>query len=226
MVNFYTKYGQQFKFYCKSSPSAVFRPSRKIPKRFTQNKKEVHLHYSLNGNFAETAKLFGINESTVRGMIKALPVPDDIKLSSKCNFPGTWRPLIFPVELDDEILTWILALWGLHFSVSVLRFQKKAELLIQLHNPSFTANCVWVNKFFTQHNLALRARISISQKLLYPFHLSIKWLKHQQRPHQNVLRRKVTECAVRSSGSEKALRNLEADVQESKDNSFLLIVED
>ena len=93
--------------------------------------------------------LFGVNESTVRGIIKARPVPDDIKHSSKCNFPGTWRPLIFPVELDDEIMTWILTLWGLHFSVSVLRFQKKAKLLIQLHNPSFSANCGWVNKFFT-----------------------------------------------------------------------------
>ena len=121
--------------------------------------------------------LFGINESTVRGMIKARPVPDNIKHSSKCNFPGTWRPLIFPVELDDEILTWILTLWSLHFSVSVLRFQKKAKLLIQLHNPSFSANCGWVNKFFTRHNLALRARISVSQKLLYPFSLVSKMVE-------------------------------------------------
>ena len=90
--------------------------------------------------------LFGKNESTVHEMIKARPVPDNIKLSSKCNFPGTWRPLTFPVQLDDEILTWILVLWSLHFSVSVLRFQKKAKLLIQLHNPSFSANCGWANK--------------------------------------------------------------------------------
>ena len=171
MANFFTKYDQQFKFYWKSSTSAIFGSASKTRKRFTQNEKEVRLHYSINGNFAETAKVFGINESTVRGMVKARPVPDNIKLSSKCYSPGKWRPLIFPVELDDEILTWILALWGLHFSVSVLRFQKKAKLLIQLHNPSFSANCVWVNKFFTQHNLALQARISITQKLLYPFTL-------------------------------------------------------
>ena len=160
------KYDQQFEFYCKSPTSAIFSPSSKTRKRFTQNKKEVRAYITL---LMET--FFGINESTVRGMIKAHPAPDDIKHSSKCNFPGTWRPLIFPVELDDEILTWILTLWGLHFSVSVLRFQKKAKLLIQLHNPSFSANCGWVNKFFTRHNLALRARISISQKLLYPFSL-------------------------------------------------------
>ena len=90
MVNFCTKYDQQFKFYCKSSTSAIFIPSSKTRKRFIQNKKEVRLHYSVNGNFAETPKVFGINESTVRGMIKACPVPANIKLSSKCNFPGTW----------------------------------------------------------------------------------------------------------------------------------------
>ena len=102
-------------------------------------------------------------------MIKARPVPDKTRLSSKCNFPGTWRPLIFPVELDDEMLTWISALWDLYLPVSVLKFQKKAKLLTQLHNPSFYAKCGWVNKVFTWHNLALQALISINQKLLHPF---------------------------------------------------------
>ena len=36
----------------------------------------------------------------MRGMIKARPVPNKIKLSSKSNFPGKWRSLIFPVEPD------------------------------------------------------------------------------------------------------------------------------
>ena len=203
MANFFTKYDQQFKFYCKSSTSAIFGSSSKTRKRFTQNEKEVRLHYSINGNFAETAKVFGINESTVRGMVKARPVPDNIKLSSKCYSPGKWRPLIFPVELDDEILTWILALWGLHFSVSVLRFQKKAKLLIQLHNPSFSANCVGLINFSLNTTLLCKPVFQSPKNCCIPLHLLVKWLKHQQRPHQNVLRRKVTECVVRSSGSEK-----------------------
>ena len=78
MVDFYTKYDQQFKSYDRSSTSAIFSPPSKTWRRFIQNKKEeVLLHYSVNGNFAETAKVFGINESTVRGMIKARPVPDN-----------------------------------------------------------------------------------------------------------------------------------------------------
>ena len=64
MVDFHMKYDQQFEFYCKSYMSAIFRLSSKTQKRFTQNKKEVRLHYSINGNFAETAKVFGINGST------------------------------------------------------------------------------------------------------------------------------------------------------------------
>ena len=103
-------------------------------------------------------------------MIKAPPVLDKIRLSSKCDFPSTWRPLI-AVKLDDEMLTWISALWDLLLPVSVFRFQKKANLLIQLHKPSFSASCGWVNKCFTRHNLALQARISISQKLLHLFSL-------------------------------------------------------
>ena len=43
------------------------------------------------------------------------PVPNNIKLSSKCNFPGAGRPLTYPVELDDKLLTWILALWDIYF---------------------------------------------------------------------------------------------------------------
>ena len=82
-------------------------------------------------------------------MVKACPGPDNIKLSSKCNFPGAWRPLTFAAELDDEMLTWSLASWDLHFPTSVLGFQKKAKLVIQLHNPSFYANPGWVDKFFT-----------------------------------------------------------------------------
>ena len=71
------------------------------------------------------------------------------------------------------MLTLISALWALHLPVSILRFQKKAELVLQLHNPSFSASCDWVNKGFTRHNLALRACISINQKLLHLFSLVV-----------------------------------------------------
>ena len=40
--------------------------------------KKIRFYYSISGNFAEAAKAFGICESTVQGIIKAHPVPDNI----------------------------------------------------------------------------------------------------------------------------------------------------
>ena len=121
-------------------------------------KEEVRLHYSISRNLAETAKAFGINESTVRGLIKAPPVLDNVKHSSKCNFPGAGWRLNYPVEQDDKLITWILALQDLHFPVFVLSFREKEKLLIQPDNPSFPASCGWVDKFLTRHKLALQSR--------------------------------------------------------------------
>ena len=40
----------------------------------------------------------------MRGMIKTCTIADNMKFSSKCNFPGSMRPLAYPVELDDGLL--------------------------------------------------------------------------------------------------------------------------
>lgn len=101
-----------------------------INRRFNQKKKkEVRLHYSVSGNFAEAAKPFGINESTMRGMIKAPPVPDIVKLSSKCNFPGAGWPLTYTVELDDELLVWIMDFGLIRFAFpSTLEYSNNRPL--------------------------------------------------------------------------------------------------
>ena len=82
---------------------------------------------------------------------------------------------MFPAELDDEMLTWILALRDLHFPMSVLRFQKKAKLLIQLHNSSFSASCGWDDNFFTRK---IEPVFQSAKNCCIPFHLlviSIFW---------------------------------------------------
>ena len=64
VVDFYTKYDQQFQFYCKSFTSAIVSLSSKTRRRFTKKKKEeVRLYYSISGNFAETGKVFDINSA-------------------------------------------------------------------------------------------------------------------------------------------------------------------
>ena len=41
----------------------------------------------------------------------------------------------------------------------------KAKFVIQHHNPSINASRGWIRNFFNRHKLALRTRVSISQKL-------------------------------------------------------------
>ena len=89
MVDHYKSYDLQVKSNCKSSPDADLGGPSNTRRRFTNQKKtEIRLHYSTTGNFRETARAFNLDESTVRGIIKARPVAGKIILSKKQNFPG------------------------------------------------------------------------------------------------------------------------------------------
>ena len=150
MVDHYKSYDLQVESYCKSSH---------------QKKAETRLHYSTTGNFRETARAFNLNESTVREIIKTRPVAGKIILSKKQNFPGAGRPLSYPVELEDQLLKWILVLRDLNFPVPILALQEKAKNLIQPGNPEFKASRGWIEKFFNRHKLSLRSCTLASQKL-------------------------------------------------------------
>ena len=99
MVDFYKRYNQQFEIYSQSSELKTLGLPRKTWKRFTQIKKqEIRLHYAASGNYAEKGRAFGLNESTVRGVIGVHPLADK-RLSSKGNAQGAGRPLSYPVKL-------------------------------------------------------------------------------------------------------------------------------
>ena len=71
----------------------------------------------------------------------------------------------YPVELEDQLIKWILVLRDLNFSVSILARQEKAKNLIQSDNPEFKVSRGWIEKLFNCHKLSLRSRTSVSQKL-------------------------------------------------------------
>ena len=125
----------------------------------------MHLHYSTTGNFCETARAFNLNESLVRGIIKTLPVASKIIPSKKQNFLGAGQPLSYPVELEDQLMKWILVLRDLNFPVSILVLQEKAKNLIQPGNPEFKASHGLNEKFLICYKLSLLSRTSVSQKL-------------------------------------------------------------
>lgn len=138
----------------------------KVPrKRYTEKRKqEIREHYLLTESYAETAKAFNLNESTVRNIVKTTK-RDGTKLSDSGNRPGAGRPLTYPKEVENELVAWILGMLDLHLPVSILAMQEKAKKVIQPHNPTFTASRGWIEKFFKRHRFSLRNRTSVSQKL-------------------------------------------------------------
>ena len=187
------------------------------------------LHYSTTINFRETARASNLNESTVRGIIKTCPVAGKKIIPKRQNFPGAGRPLSYPVELEYELIKWVLVLLDLNFPVSILALQENAQNLIQPGNPEFKGSPGCIEKFFNRHKLSLRSRTSVSHKLssqlesvLTKFYADgAKFIRIGKYPHslvgdmdetpaffdmvpQKCIAAKGTkECVVRTSGGEK-----------------------
>ena len=105
----------------------------------------------------------GVNESTVRTIVKT--ATRNGQLNDKGNHSGAGRPLTYPLEVEKDILSWLLELRDLHVPVSILTLQEKAKRVVRPHNPTFNASRGWVEKFFARHRLSLLNRTSVSEKL-------------------------------------------------------------
>ena len=126
----------------------------KTRKRCTEKTKlEIREHYMLMQNYAATAKEFGVNESTVRTIVKT-PTRNG-KLNDKGNHSGAGRPQTYLLEVENDILFWLLELRDLHVPVSILTLQEKEKRVVHPHNPTFNTSRGWVGKFFARHRLSL-----------------------------------------------------------------------
>ena len=105
-----------------------------IRNRFRNEKRlEIKEYYVSCGSYRETARVFKINDSTVRNICKK----DDGFRGGKArieNVKGAGRPLSYPVSVDEELVSWLLQMNDLHLPVSTLTLQKKAKSLILPHN--------------------------------------------------------------------------------------------
>ena len=75
------------------------------------------------------------------------------------------RPLSYGSDLEEQLLSWILARRDLHLPVTVPILCVKGKDFICLDQPDFKASDGWAHKFMRCHNLVLRAKTSLAQKL-------------------------------------------------------------
>ena len=150
-------------FYLHQRANIVGGNEHTTRKRFTEKTKiDMREHYALTKSYTESAKAFHVHEST-RNIVKTSGRA--VKLIDKGNCSGAGRPITYPLEVENDLIRWILELRDLHVPVSVLALQEKAKGVVQPHNPDFNATRGWVAKFFQRNRLSLHSRTSVSQKL-------------------------------------------------------------
>ena len=86
-------------------------------------------------------------------------------MNDKGNHSGAGRLLTYPLQVEKDILSWLLELRDLHVPVSILTLKEKAKRVVRPHNPTFNASRGWVEKFFARHRLSLLSQTTGSQKL-------------------------------------------------------------
>ena len=95
LLTSYEKYNKTIANFYLNSNRMNSNGDIKIPRKsFTERRKqEIREHYLLTENYAETAKAFSLNESTVRSIFKS--TIRHVKLSDKGNHSGAGRPLMY-----------------------------------------------------------------------------------------------------------------------------------
>ena len=162
MVDYYHSYEQRISWYHHTFFTPEIKPPKKVRQRFTQEEKaDIRQHYSITCNFNATAKVYGLNESTVRGIVKAPPV----KQANRKNAAGAGRPLSYPSALDDQLLEWMMIQKDLNAQITTYGLQEKAKLVIRPHNPTFSASTGWIEKFYARHQNILESSVPLNQKL-------------------------------------------------------------
>ena len=78
-------------------------------------KSEIREHFATHKNYGKTARVFGLQDSSDRKICKAAPLEKTnkrrfggLKGSFKGNKKEAGKSLSYPIEIDQEILVWLL----------------------------------------------------------------------------------------------------------------------
>ena len=77
-------------------------------------------------------------------------------------------PLTYSMEIDEQLLVWVLENRGLHLPITIPLLQAKAMKVIGTECPDFKVSSGWAYKFMHRHSLVLRACTSMAQTCLLP----------------------------------------------------------
>ena len=114
-----------------------------------------------NGNNSKAAREFDVSEKQVRDWKKNLPSLNELPRSKKACRGKTSPYLVLETQLND----WNLEQRQSGYIVSRGAIRMKAKSDFKASHPEFKASAGWCTRFMNRHNLSLRTRTKISQKL-------------------------------------------------------------
>lgn len=150
---------------CQFSPSVV---CRKRYKAYTATEKRAIVDEAkANPNgIRATAREHDIAIGTLMGWMKKGEFNDVVLQNKKgARTTGGGRKLSVGEGNDEKIFRWIIEQRELHVPVSCQAIMDHAKLLCAADNPTFQASRGWLQKFMKRHELSLRSRTSLSQRL-------------------------------------------------------------
>jgi len=133
-------------------------------KAYTVKEKKLIVEEAREHGARPTAARYCIARATLMGWMKT-----DFKNVQSCKkgarSAGGGRKLRIGCDKDEEILKWIMEQRDQNVPVSREAIQEHAKTKCAESHPDFTASSGWLQKFMRRHQLSLRSRTSLSQRL-------------------------------------------------------------
>jgi len=108
------------------------------------------------------SRQFSIAESNIRLWRKSKTQLEKMPKSKRANRA---HKLLYP-EVDEKMLEWVAGYRAQGLAVSTVAIRLKAKMVAKEFNyPEFKASSRWCHKFMARHNLSVRKRTHIAQKL-------------------------------------------------------------
>ena len=134
--------------------------SRGVYRSYSLRQKLKIVHYARQNSEVAASRQYGVSRSTIYGWkdIDKEPLKKKFPTAAKGKHmkKGAGRPITYPQELEDDLITWVLWQRDLQLPVRRQDIQLKATALIAPDHPSFKASAGWVDKFMRRHSLSLR----------------------------------------------------------------------
>ena len=150
---------------CENSEPEVPPVARGKYKQFTYREKIAVKEFAKMHGIRAAAKHFKVLKSTVNNWTKTDYNDDQLRSHKNGHVYKSGRGLTYDEEIDLQILAHVLELRDMQVPVTMDDICNHARELVKPVSPGFQASQGWVAAFMKRHDLCLRAKTSLAQRL-------------------------------------------------------------